>query len=256
MTQVVDITSRDNPVLKRVRHLVNDPGACRKWHQAWLEGDHLIAAAQARGMHPSAVLVSESRRHMTLSSIDWNAIQKVLVIPDQLMKELTTLDAPPAVGALIDMPPSTGVGRDLPTVVLDRLQDAGNTGTILRCAAAFGYRQVLAIKGTASLWAPKTLRAGMGAHFGLNLVEGLSEDDLDALSVPLMVTSSHQGQWVHEGRLPWPCAWVMGHEGQGVSPGLQARAAHHIRIAQPGGEESLNVAAAAAICLYAAAPKP
>jgi TrmH family RNA methyltransferase len=61
-----------------------------------------------------------------------------------------------------------------PSVVLDRVQDAGNVGSILRSAAAFGFRQVLALKGTAALWSPKVLRAGMGAHFGLRLVEGWS----------------------------------------------------------------------------------
>jgi RNA methyltransferase, TrmH family len=93
----------------------------------------------------------------------------------------------------------------------------------------------------------------MGAHFGLQLSEGHSQADLQALSVPLLVTSSHRGQWLHEAVLPWPCAWVLGHEGQGVSPDLEAMADVAVRIAQPGGEESLNVAAAAAICLHASA---
>ncbi|MCY1220793.1 23S rRNA (guanosine-2'-O-)-methyltransferase RlmB [compost metagenome] len=110
---------------------------------------------------------------------------------------------------------------------------------------------MIALKGTAALWAPKVLRAGMGAHFGLRLVEGVDIDALDALRVPLVATSSHRGEWLHKADLPHPCAWLMGHEGQGVSAALEARAAHHIRIAQPGGEESLNVAAAAAICLHA-----
>jgi RNA methyltransferase, TrmH family len=141
--------------------------------------------------------------------------------------------------------------------VLDRLQDAGNVGSVLRSAAAFGFGQVIALKGTAALWAPKVLRAGMGAHFGLRLVEGADLQALDALKVPLLATSSHGGQWLHEaqagGSLPYPCAWLMGHEGQGVSAELQQRATQLIRIVQPGGEESLNVAAAAAICLHASA---
>ena len=86
---------------------------------------------------------------------------------------------------------------------------------------------------------------------GAPLVEGLALDDLHALDVPLLVTSSHAGDFLHRAALPWPCAWVLGHEGQGVSPALEAQAALRIRIAQPGGEESLNVAAAAAICLHA-----
>ncbi|MDP3226338.1 MAG: RNA methyltransferase, partial [Rubrivivax sp.] len=139
------------------------------------------------------------------------------------------------------------------SVVLDRLQDAGNVGSVLRSAAAFGVQQVLALKGTAALWSPKVLRAGMGAHFGLRLVEGLDEAALQNLSVPLVATSSHGGDLLPHAKLPQPCAWVLGHEGQGVSPSLLAHCALQVRIPQPGGEESLNVAAAAAVCLYESA---
>ena len=90
----------------------------------------------------------------------------------------------------------------------------------------------------------------MGAHFGLRLIEGLDVADVGALTVPLVVTSSHQGAFLHQQPIPMPCAWAMGHEGQGVRDDLMATAALRVRIDQPGGEESLNVAAAAAICLY------
>ncbi|MDV7402714.1 TrmH family RNA methyltransferase, partial [Arthrospira platensis SPKY1] len=103
------------------------------------------------------------------------------------------------------------------------------------------------------LWSPKVVRAGMGAHFALHILEAVDEAALGALQVPLVATSSHQGDWVHQAKLPWPCAWVLGHEGQGVSAGLLSQAQLTVRIAQPGGEESLNVAAAAAICLHASA---
>jgi TrmH family RNA methyltransferase len=126
-------------------------------------------------------------------------------------------------------------------------------GAVIRSAAAFGFAQVVAIKGTAALWSPKVLRAGMGAHFGLNLVEAVDEAALDALAVPLLATSSHAAHAIHQLALPWPCAWVMGHEGQGVSPAVMQRCQQTLRIPQPGGEESLNVAAAAAVCLYESA---
>jgi TrmH family RNA methyltransferase len=71
--------------------------------------------------------------------------------------------------------------------------------------------------------------------------------------VPVLATSSHQGEYLHRSVLPWPCAWVLGHEGQGVSAALAERATQFVRIVQPGGEESLNVGAAAAICLHASA---
>ena len=154
---------------------------------------------------------------------------------------------------MLPLPVEQGLDAQAPTVVLDRLQDAGNVGSILRSASAFGFTQIAALKGTAALWSAKVLRAGMGAHFALRLLEGLELQDIDRLAVPLLATSSHQGDWLHRAALPWPCAWIMGHEGQGVSPELQLRARQHIRITQPGGEESLNVGAAAAICLHASA---
>jgi TrmH family RNA methyltransferase len=93
----------------------------------------------------------------------------------------------------------------------------------------------------------------MGAHFGLHLVEGLAPADLQDLAVPLIATSSHADKQLHQLRLPSPCAWVMGHEGQGVQDELLSRCTLTVGIPQPGGEESLNVGAAAAICLYESA---
>ena len=180
--------------------------------------------------------------------------QESVVIQDALFAGLSGLESPGAHG--LRAGPAGRRRRCSParaSVILDRVQDAGNVGAILRCAAAFGFRQVLAIKGTAALWSPKVLRAGMGAHFGLRLIEGLAPAALDALAVPIVATSSHQGEWLHRQQLPWPCAWALGHEGQGVGDEIAARARLAVRIVQPGGEESLNVAAAAAICLHASA---
>ena len=112
---------------------------------------------------------------------------------------------------------------------------------------------MLALEGSAALWSPKVLRAGMGAHFALDLIEGIALADLDALGLPLLAGSSHAEVTLDAVALPFPCAWVFGHEGQGVAPSLLARCTQTLRIAQPGGQESLNVAAAAAICLYATA---
>lgn len=175
---------------------------------------------------------------------------RVLVVPAALFKALSGLESPAQIGAELMLPAAPSIDANAASVVLDRLQDAGNVGAILRSAAAFGVRQVLALKGTAALWSPKVVRAGQGAHFGLKLIEGLAADDLAALAVPLIATSSHTEHVLSRVVLPSPCAWVMGHEGQGVSPALMARCALTVGIPQPGGEESLNVAAAAAICLY------
>jgi TrmH family RNA methyltransferase len=246
------ITSRDNPLLKRVRLLAQDSTAYRKQGQVWLEGDHLCRALLARGHRPATAVFSETFWPQAPHDLR-DAADHIVAVPDALMAGISGLESPAGVGFVWDLPKAAALQVGAAAVVLDRLQDAGNVGSILRSAAAMGFAQVLALKGTAALWSPKVLRAGMGAHFGLHLVEGLSVDDLAGLSVPLLVTSSHQGDFLHKARLPWPCAWVLGHEGQGVSTALEALAAQTVRIVQPGGEESLNVAAAAAICLHASA---
>ena len=251
-TDAQHVTSKDNPWLKELRKLAQDSTAYRKTGRFWVEGDHLCRAALTRGWQPALAVFSESLGSSIPEQLVQAAIKKI-VIPEALYAGISGLESPAGMGYVFDLPQAVSVQAGVATVILDRVQDAGNVGSILRSASAFGFRQVVALKGTAALWSPKVLRAGMGAHFALDLVEGAELADLDAMGLPLLVTSSHQGALIQQQRLPWPCAWVLGHEGQGVGEVLQARATHFVRIGQPGGEESLNVAAAAAICLHASA---
>jgi TrmH family RNA methyltransferase len=249
--QILPVTSRDNPALVRLRKLAADPGGYRKTGSVWIEGDHLLRAALQRGWKPSLVVATEAAmQDAALHMLAESAAPRVLVVPAALFKALSGLESPAQIGAELTLPAASAIDANAASLVLDRLQDAGNVGAILRSAAAFGVRQVLAVKGTAALWSPKVVRAGQGAHFGLRLIEGLAPADLAALAVPMVATSSHTEHSLSRVTLPSPCAWVMGHEGQGVSPELMARCALTVGIPQPGGEESLNVAAAAAICLY------
>ncbi len=254
--QVLHISSRDNALLKELKRLAHGNTEYRKQQRIWVEGDHLLRAAMARGARPAIGLFAAS--YWPAAPVAYvQAAQKSIVLSDPLFDELSTLESPARMGFIFDLPPEPAMRPDAATVILDRVQDAGNVGAILRSASAFGFKQVLALKGTAALWSAKVLRAGMGAHWGLQLIEAASLAQLDALAVPLLVTSSHRGSYLHqmlqEKELVMPCAWALGHEGQGVCAELEARAAAHVRIAQPGGEESLNVATAAAICLHASA---
>lgn len=273
---VQSITSRDNPLLQRIRRLMSKPSAYRQSGEVWIEGDHLVRA-WLDGVMAGGVDRGEefARAQAVIAEPAWQgrpdlrglAMQagRVAVLPATLMAQLSGLESPAPLGFLVPLPPSSfaapgEVGRplsspDLPPLaadglVLDRLQDPGNVGSILRSAAALGVRQVVALSGTVALWSPKVLRAGMGAHFQLALVEGLEPQALIDAGWPLVVTSSHEAIDLHRAGLPQPCAWVMGHEGQGVHPALMQAARLRVRIPQPGGQESLNVAAAAAICLY------
>ncbi|MEO6409382.1 MAG: RNA methyltransferase [Burkholderiaceae bacterium] len=250
MATVRAITSRDNPVLARLRKLIADPSAYRKVGQIWVEGEHLCAAYAQRGGAPLTAVIDEAAwQQPTLRTLAQCAAD-VVVVPEALMRNLSSLESPTRIGFVLAASVVVGLRPGVPSLVLDRLQDGGNVGNLLRSAAAFGFVQVLAMKGTVALWSPKVLRAGMGAHFGLNLVEVLGASDLGALQLPLLGTSSHAALALHDADLPWPCAWLFGHEGQGVDATLADRCSAVVRIEQPGGEESLNVAAAGAICLY------
>lgn len=253
---VTHISSRDNPLIKELKKLSQSSIAYRKLGRIWIEGDHLCRAALQRGQKPALAVFSESFWPLA-PALSAQAAIKNIVIADALLPEISGLESPAQMGFVLELPAQTALQPGVATVILDRVQDAGNVGSILRSAGAFGFSQIIALKGTAALWSPKVLRAGMGAHFGLQLLEGVEPAALAALQVPVLVTSSHHGRFLHEfnaqNSLPMPCAWAMGHEGQGVSDELMAMSALRLRIDQPGGEESLNVAAAAAICLYTSA---
>lgn len=250
------ITSRDNAFLKDLRRLAQENTEYRKQGRFWVEGEHLGQAALARGVRPVIGVFAES--YWPLAPAQYaQAAAKNVVIADRMFADLSGLESPARLGFVFDLPLAIALQPGVASVILDRVQDAGNVGSILRSASAFGFKQIIAIKGTAALWSPKVLRAGMGAHWGLQLIESASLSDLAVLAVPIVVTSSHHGSFLQQAlankELLMPCAWALGHEGQGVSSELEALAHLHIRIAQPGGEESLNVAAVAAICLHASA---
>lgn len=253
---VQHITSRDNAFLKDLRRLSQDTTAYRKHGRFWVEGDHLCRAALVRDVQPVVGVFSES--FWPLAPVQYaQAAIKNIVIPDTFFADISGLESPASMGFVFDLPQTNELQSHMASVILDRVQDAGNVGSILRSASAFGFKQIIALKGTAALWSPKVLRAGMGAHWGLQLMEGVALSELATLTLPILVTSSHRGSFLHQmlqnKELPMPCVWALGHEGQGVSSELEALARLHVRIAQPGGEESLNVASAAAICLHASA---
>jgi len=245
---VDDVSTERNPLLVRIRRLVRDPAAYRRLGQCWAAGEHLGLALSEAGQRAAvAVVVASAWDRLAPLA---NLARRQVRVPDQLMRALGDLDSPAPIGFLLDCQAPAAVLPGLASVWLDRLQDPGNVGSILRSAGALGVRQVLATKGTAALWSPKVLRAAMGAHFSLHLVEGLDSEALYETGLPVVATSSHGAQVLCAVRLPDPCVWIVGHEGQGVDPALLARANLVVRIPQPGGQESLNVAAAAAICLY------
>jgi RNA methyltransferase, TrmH family len=249
--KITFVSSRDNPLLVRLRKLVRRPGDYRKHGQVLLEGEHLCQAWAARGKSPAlqALVVETAWKEGRVRELAETAAA-IVIVADALWAEVSSLETPAPIALLVPLPAAAAIIATAPSVVLDRLQDAGNVGSILRSAAAFGFKQVIALHGTAALWSGKVLRAAMGAHFALHLVENAGEDALHALALPWLGTSSHAADLLPEAALPWPCAWLFGNEGAGLSADLRMRCSLQLKVPQPGGEESLNVAAAAAICFY------
>ena len=177
-----------------------------------------------------------------------------LVLDDRLFDQLDIMPSPSPLLAVVETPrparPASGSEHDL--VILDRIQDPGNVGTILRTAAAAGIHTVLTTAGTAACWAPKVLRAGMGGHFVLEIHENIPLDQLKAQvgALPLAGTVLQDGQSLYATDLRQPLAWVFGNEGEGIDPELQAQLGCRLTIPQDPGVESLNVAASAAVCLF------
>ena len=248
------IRSRDNPRFKLLRQLATSTRERRKAGLALLDGMHLISAYGASGGVPEQLILSESgaANAETARLAAGASGQGVMVLADSLFNEVAQVAAPTGIIALIRTPKAGPLPHRIERcVMLENIQDAGNLGSILRSTAAAGISTVLLSQGCAFAWSPKVLRAGMGAHFSLELFDSV---DLPAavgrLSGRLICASSHAGKSLYQADLRGPLAWAFGNEGSGLSTALSAAAAEQVCIPMPGGTESLNVAAAAAICLF------
>ena len=245
------IQSRENPFFKSLKRLAESGRERRKTGQTLLDGIHLVAAYEAAHDQVEHLIVAESA--LAAGEIaDYVAGREVIVLADALMRDLGLVETPSGLLALVTTPKANAtVHYQKEAILLDGIQDPGNVGTLLRTAAAAGIKQALLSPGCASAWSPKVLRAGQGAHFSLVIHE---EADLpgfmEAYCGTTAVTCLDGATSLYEARWHGPVAWVFGAEGQGVSPALIAAARLKIKIPMPGAVESLNVAAAAAICLF------
>jgi TrmH family RNA methyltransferase len=250
------ITSKDNAFYKHLKHLAQSSQQRRRAGQTLLEGVHLADAYLGAVGQPLSCVVSEPALNDPEVAAIWSRVDESLRIclPQTLFEPLSTLANGVALVFLIEMPAGQMPKRQTADcVILDAVQDAGNVGSILRSAAAAGVRDIFCTSGTALVWSSKVLRAGMGAHFVLNIVEHCPADALaPRLGVPLLATSLQAETSLYACDLSAPVAWVFGNEGAGVSEAWLSQVKTPIRIPQPGGMESLNVAACAAICLYEA----
>lgn len=247
------IRSRENPRFKLLRQLAASTRERRKAGLALLDGIHLIEAYRASGGVPEQLILSESAAaDAEAARLAAGVDTQALLLADSLFNDVAQVATPTGIVALIRVPQPGPLPSSMAhCVMLENIQDAGNLGSILRSTAAAGIRTVLLSQGCAFAWSPKVLRAGMGAHFSLDIFD--NTDLLAAvprLSGRLICTSGYARKSLFQADLRGDLAWVFGNEGSGVSAGLSAAAAEQVRIPMAAKTESLNVAAAAAICLF------
>jgi len=249
------IRSRENPFFKELTRLTRSARARKQSGQTLLDGAHLLTAYLASGKLPEHVLVSPAglQDHEVSGLLEILQGVPVTLLEDGLFSSLSELKTPTGVLTLIERPQHVTAASSHLSLLLEDIQDPGNVGSMIRSAAAAGCGAVYLSPGCADAWSPKVLRAGMGGHFALEVIESPSLAEV-AAAFPGRVYAAVLGaqQSLYQCDLKGLVAFAVGNEGAGLTSGLR-EGCQPVAIPMPGKVESLNAAAAAAICLFEAA---
>lgn len=248
------ITSTENPRFRALLKLVQSARERRTSGLSLLDGVHLVAAYRQHVGQPAEIAVSAGgleNPEVGALLADLPGVD-VVVYADGLFRQLSSVATPTGIIGVVPTPRVAQPDRLTgPSVWLEDIQDPGNVGSILRSAAAAGIPTVCLSRHSVHAWSPRVLRAGMGAHFALRIIEGA---DLQTLargySGRVLATSVSGGTPVFDADLTGDVALLFGNEGAGLTETLAGLAHQAVHIPMPGPPESLNVGAAAAVCLF------
>ena len=248
------IESRDNAQVKALVKLAASASERRRTGTTLIEGERLVGAYRDSGGTAETIAVGESAyaRPEIRSLVDAAPARVKLLLSDRVVEKVSQVVTASGVVAVVKAPKPPEIPREVSAAVLiENLQDPGNLGSILRSAAAAGIREIFLSPGTVFAWSPKTVRAGMGAHFFLTIHENVDLADIARRCKGRVIATEPRAKaTLYETRLDGNVAWLFGNEGAGVSEAARRIATDWVRIPMPGASESLNVAAAAAICLF------
>jgi TrmH family RNA methyltransferase len=256
----VRLTSTQNPIVKYVRSL--ERAVVRNAEGAYLvEGVRLTSEALAAGQIATHLLYDPSLLERTEEGLillsrltDWYAPR--YEVTGHILEAVSETETPAGIVAVLKRPPEPDIDQLRGArfgVVLDRVSDPGNVGTILRTAAAVGADYVTAAPGTVDLYSPKSVRAGMGAHFRLAVFSAEWSRLTDVLrGVTVVSCDSHADRSIYEAEWPFPLALVVGSEAHGLSEEAASISKDAVRIPMAPGVESLNASVAAGIVMYQA----
>jgi len=248
------ITSRDNPLYKQFLKLAESSRERKKTQRTLIEGIHVVQTYHQALGFPKALVISASgvQNSEIEALVDRCRPLAPTILTDALFHALSALETPVGIIALIETPPPAPVPAHMDCcVVLEGIQDPGNLGSILRSAAAADVKHIVLSKGCVFAWSPRVIRAAMGSHFLLTIHE--QQDLISVLgnfNGKKLATGPRATTSLYDVDLRGPFALMIGNEGAGVSPELAMLANMKATIPMPGKMESLNAAAAAAICLF------
>lgn len=248
------VTSHDNPLFKELKKLAGSARQRKQSSQTLLDGTHLIKSYLDAGMQPMQVLVNTEALHDAEIATLLARLENVPVaqLNDKLFAQLSELKTPTGILALVEIS-RPAIVQSRFALFLEDIQDPGNLGSIIRSAAAAGCDAVFLSQGCADAWSPRVLRAGMGGHFALAVHEAADLVTLaSAFPGRVYAAALNTGNHLYDCDLRGEIAFAIGNEGAGLSHDL-LRVTHPFTIPMPGRIESLNAAAAAAVCLFEAA---
>ena len=247
------VHSRQNPVVKHLIKLATQRRERLRSKQSLLIGTHLIESAMDHAFKLQHVFVRDgSSGHAEVAALIERceaARTRMTTLSGELFDAIEQMPSHTGILALFEFPREEAFNASRGAVLIENVQDPGNDGSILRTCAASTIGQVWLTKGCADVWSPKVLRAAMGAHFLLDIIESVELSDLPdvAIAATSLGDRSHS---LYDMTFTRDLVLAFGAEGAGASEELLARASHPLHIPMSGRVESLNVAAAAAICIF------
>lgn len=235
------ITSLNNPTIKEISKLKNKK--YRDLTNTYLvEGDHLVEEAYKNNLLTKIILLED-----TICNYD---IEKIY-ITKEVMKKLTELDTPNKIIGIVKKNTPLPIGNKI--LILDKIQDPGNLGTIIRSSVAFDIDTIVLSPNTVDIYNPKVIRSTQGMIFYTNIITlELKEfiNEIKTKNYTIFGTNVRNGKNIKEITLPEKFALVLGNEGQGVSKEIESLCDDNIYIKMSSKCESLNVSVATSILLY------
>ncbi len=245
------ISSLDNALFKQLKKIAHSSRERRKQEKTVLDGIHLVRAIADAAIEPESLILREGaeKDEEINQCLVLFPNAKIIELEARLFDQVSPVETPVGILALISIPKPEPKSYQS-SVMLENIQDPGNLGSILRTAAASDIKIVYLSKGCAEVWSPKALRSGMGAQFSLDIIEQCElESEVESYKAVVAMSLDSTDSF-YDIDLSGSVAFIFGNEGSGITENLLSKATKIVKIPMPGNIESLNVAAAAAICLF------